>query len=259
MTATITPADATNKSVTWCSSDESVATVSDDGVVTAVGDGTAEITVRTSDGGYCATCTISTIVESMVDLGLSVKWASFNVGASCPLEYGDYFAWGETEPKSNYSWSTYKWCKASSSSMTKYCTNSSYGYNGFMDNKTVLAPEDDAAAVSRDGSWRIPTLTEWQELLENCTKTWTTLNGIYGRKFTSNKSGYTNKWIFLPAAGYRFDTSNNLVGSMGYYWTSSLNADYPSIAYYVDFGSDYVRWGSAHRYDGLPIRPVCDK
>ncbi len=197
-------------------------------------------------------------IDISVDLGLSVKWASINVGASYPWEYGDYFAWGETEPKEDYSWSTYKWCKGSFSTMTKYCTNSSYGYNRFTDGKTVLDAEDDAAAVNWGGKWRMPTLTECQELLDNCTKTWTTLNEVYGRKFTSNKSGYTDKWIFLPAAGYRDGTSLLNAGFYGIYWSSSLYTDSPYDAYYVYFDSYFVGWGSSSRGDGRSVRPVSE-
>ena len=135
-----------------------------------------------------------------VDLGLSVKWATCNVGASKPEEYGDYFAWGETQPKNTYDWSTYKWCNGSYDTQTKYCTKSSYGT---VDNKTQLELSDDAARANWGGSWRMPTDAEMTELREQCTWTWTTQNGVYGYKVTSKKSGYTNKSIFLPAAGYR--------------------------------------------------------
>ncbi|MBO7112331.1 MAG: hypothetical protein J6V75_00065, partial [Bacteroidaceae bacterium] len=128
-----------------------------------------------------------------VDLGLSVKWATCNVGASKPEEYGDYYAWGETEPKTTYDWSTYKWCKGSSATMTKYCNNSSYGNNGFTDTKTTLDPEDDVAHVKWGGNWRMPTISEFEDLINNCTWTWTTQNGVNGYKVTSKKSGYTDR------------------------------------------------------------------
>ena len=198
-------------------------------------------------------------IPEMVDLGLSVKWASFNVGASAPEEYGNYFAWGETEPKEDYSWSTYKWCKGSYTTMTKYCNNSICGYNGFTDYKAVLSPEDDAAAVNWGDRWRIPTLTECQELLDNCTTIWTTLNGVYGRKFTSNKSGHTEKWIFFPAAGIRHGTSLDNAGSYGYYWSSSLYTDFPVFAYGVYFDSGSVNWDGSSRCYGLSVRPVQER
>lgn len=189
-----------------------------------------------------------------VDLGLSVKWATCNVGASNPEEYGDYFAWGETEPKSTYDGSTYKYCNGSLSSLTKYCTNSSYGT---VDNKTTLDLSDDAARANWGGSWRMPTDAELTELREQCTWTWTTQNGVYGYKVTSKKSGYTNKSIFLPAAGYRGGSSLNLAGSIGNCWSSSLSTGYPKSAWYVYFGSDGVRRYDHTREYGLSVRPVC--
>ena len=116
-----------------------------------------------------------------VDLGLSVKWAAYNVGATKPEEYGGYYAWGETEEKSNYTWGTHKWCNGSYDTMTKYCTNSSYGT---VDNKIVLDPEDDVAHVKWGGDWRMPTFGELHELYSNCTWLWITINGINGYKVT---------------------------------------------------------------------------
>lgn len=197
-------------------------------------------------------------IPEAVDLGLSVKWASCNLGASSPEEYGNYYAWGEPEPKVDYNWDTYKWCNGGSWSLTKYCSKSQYGYKGFTDDKVVLDPEDDAATVALGGSWRMPTLSECQELLDNCTKTWTTLNGVYGRKFTSNKTGYTDNWIFLPAAGHRDGSSLNFAGSYGYYWSSSLNTDRPYYAYYVNFYSGSVGWYGGYRSPGRSVRPVSE-
>ena len=189
-----------------------------------------------------------------VDLGLSVKWATCNVGASKPEDYGDYFAWGETQPKSNYDWSTYKYCNGSYKTLTKYNNSSSYGT---VDNKTTLDLSDDAARANWGGSWRMPTYAELTELRENCTWTWTTQNGVYGYKVASKKSGYTNKFIFLPAAGYRLDSSPSYAGSFGNYWSSSLNPYGACDAYYLDFYSDGVVWHLTGRYIGFSVRPVC--
>ena len=190
--------------------------------------------------------------HAYVDLGLSVKWATCNVGAESPEDYGDYFAWGETTTKSTYNWSTYKYCNGSSDSLTKYNTKSSYGT---VDNKTQLDLSDDAAYANWGGSWRMPTYAELTELITKCTWTWTTQNGIAGYKVTSQKSGYTNQSIFLPAAGYRYDSSFKYVGICGYYESSSL--DNPIDAWEIYFDSyDVSRYGS-YRYYGHSVRPVC--
>lgn len=189
-----------------------------------------------------------------VDLGLSVKWATCNVGASKPEEYGDYFAWGETQPKSTYNWSTYKYCNGSSTSLTKYCTDS---YNGTVDNKNTLELSDDAARANWGGSWRMPTDAELTELREQCTWTWTTQNGVYGYKVTSKKSGYTNKSIFLPAAGYRNDSSLSGAGSNSRYWSSSLSTGIPYFAYELLFYSGSVLRNLDYRCCGQSVRPVC--
>ena len=189
-----------------------------------------------------------------VDLGLSVKWATFNVGASTPEEYGDHFAWGETEPKATYSWGSYKWCYGSKTTLTKYNTDSSYGT---VDNKTQLYLSDDAAHVNWGGDWRMPTDAEWTELREQCTWTWTTQNGVKGYKVTSKKVSYSKNSIFLPAAGYRYDSSLSNAGSYGYYWSSSLRTDYPCYARLVRLNSSNVlRDGNVYRNYGLTVRPV---
>ena len=187
-----------------------------------------------------------------VDLGLSVKWATCNVGANSPEEYGDYFAWGETEPKEVYDWSTYKWCNGSEYTQTKYNTDSS---RGTVDNKTTLEMSDDAARANWGGSWRMPTTAEQDELLYNCTKTWTTQNGVYGYKVTSNKNGNS---IFLPAAGYRLNSNLYRAGSTGYYWSNSLDTDYNTYyAGYLEFYSDDLLTVGYLRYFGHSVRPVC--
>ena len=186
-----------------------------------------------------------------VDLGLSVKWATCNVGATKPEEYGDYFAWGEVEPKNVYNWSTYKWCNGSSNTQTKYCTDSSYGT---VDNKTVLEAADDAATANWGGIWRMPTKEEQDELRNNCTWEWTTENGVNGYKVTSKSNGNS---IFLPAAGSRGYGGLDDVGSYAYYWSSSLYTDVPYDAYSLYFYSGYVGWYNDGRNSGRSVRPVC--
>ncbi len=193
--------------------------------------------------------------QDWVDLGLpsGTLWATCNVGASAPEEYGDYFAWGETEPKDYYDWSTYKWCNGSYTTMTKYCTNSSYGYNSFVDNKTGLDPEDDAAYVNWGPSWRMPTTEQQRELYEKCSSVWTTQNGVNGRLFT----GPNGNTLFLPAAGYRRDESLSNAGSHGYYWSRSLGSGYPYYAYSLCFYSGDVYWyRSLTRVCGFAVRAV---
>ena len=222
-----------------------------------------------------------------VDLGLSVYWATFNVGATKPEEYGDYYAWGEVEPyymagyaqenpqkhwkegkADGYKWSNYKWCYASDRTMTKYCHDRSYGYEGFTDSLTVLVQEDDVAHVKWGRNWRIPTQTEWQELLDNSKWDWlgennTEFGGISGYKVTSKKKGYTDRSIFLPAAGEREDTNLKDVdsyGNIGNYWSSMLytNSPYrPCYAWYLRFVPDFHYMTFNIRSIGQSIRPVC--
>ena len=190
-----------------------------------------------------------------VDLGLpsGTLWATCNVGANTPEGYGDYFAWGETQPKDTYNWSTYQYCNGNYSTLTKYCNNSSYGYNGFTDNLTNLLPEDDAATANWGSGWRMPTQEEWQELLDNTTDTWTKQNGVNGRLFTASNGNS----LFLPAAGDRWDGELHSAGSDGIYWSSSLYTGYPSRAWYLNFNSDGAYMGGGHgRDDGFSVRPV---
>ncbi len=189
-----------------------------------------------------------------VDLGLTsgIKWATCNVGAYYPEDYGDYYAWGETETKSNYTWVTYKWCNGSEDSMTNYCTDSRYGT---VDNKTVLDPEDDVAHVQWGGSWRMPTRSEQDELREKCTWDWTTLNGINGYKVT----GPNGNSIFLPAAGYRGGSRVYLRGVDGYYWSGSLDSGKSYDAYCLNFHYDYYNgMSNRSRCDGCMVRPVSE-
>ena len=216
-------------------------------------------------------------VPEAVDLGLSVKWSSFNLGASKPEEYGDYYAWGETEPyyssldpltwkdgkKAGYTLSSYKWCMGGYNTLTKYCWDSKYGYNGYMDDKKILDPQDDAAYLNLGGNWRMPTHAEWQELSQNCTWIWTEWNGVSGLLLTSNVAGYTDRHVFFPAAGCWAYTSFHAAGSSGYYWSSSLYSEGP---FSVDdsfhawdvvlYSSGISSEGTSNRDNGKSIRPV---
>ena len=189
-----------------------------------------------------------------VDLGLSVKWASCNIGAESPEEYGGYFAWGETEEKSDYSWATYKWCDGSYTSITKYCTSTNFGLYAIVDNKRVLDARDDVADVKWGGNWRMPTRDEVEELCSNCNWIWTTLNGISGYKIVAPNGNS----IFLPAAGYRSDKYLHDRGSYGYYWTNQLYVGHTLDAYDLFFsGARYSVW-DVGRPMGCPVRPVSE-
>lgn len=192
-----------------------------------------------------------------VDLGLpsGTLWATCNVGANIPEGYGYYFAWGETQPKTIYSWSTYKYCNGDvGEQLTKYCNDVKYGYNGFTDNLITLLPEDDAATANWGSDWCTPTQEQWDELLMNTTNEWTTQNDVKGRLFTSKKNGQT---LFLPAAGYCWDDELNYAGEGGNYWSSSLYTDYSGSAWSFYFSSHgYYIGDYGDRYHGHSVRAV---
>ena len=205
----------------------------------------------TAYGAEVSFTTKSIAVPQYVDLGLSVKWATCNVGASKPEDYGDHFAWGETTTKSVYGWSTYNWCNGTSSTLTKYNTSNIYGT---VDQKTKLELSDDAARVNWGGNWRMPTYDEFLELREKCTWKWTTQNGVKGYMITNNGNS-----MFLPAAGYRYESSLINAGSLGYYWSSSLETGIPYYAWYMELNSIMEEEGShrGNRSAGRSVRPVC--
>ena len=194
--------------------------------------------------------------HNYVNLGLpsGTLWATCNVGATTPEEYGDFFAWGETVPKSTYHFRTYKYCNGSETALTKYCSNAEYGYNGFTDNLTTLEACDDAATANWGAGWRMPTEEEFEELRNNCTMTWTTQNGEKGRLFT----GPNGSTIFLPAGGYYGDQKDHgFAGSFGDYWSSSLytGEQYRSVT--LSFNSSDSWEDNGLRCLGLSVRPVC--
>ena len=179
-----------------------------------------------------------------VDMGLSVKWASVNIGANKPEEYGDYFAWGETEPKKKYGYSTYKWLQGKYYTLTKY--NTDYDHGNVIDNKIVLESSDDAAVANWGGNWRMPTKAECVELCNNTIWEEITQNGVKGMKVISKKNGNS---IFLPMAGYY--TQYGFIAEGYFHWSSSLDPSYPTNAYCLR-GE-----GASDRTQGGSIRPVC--
>ncbi len=173
-----------------------------------------------------------------VDLGLSVKWATCNVGATYPSDCGDYYAWGETTTKTTYSWSNYKWCNGSETTLTKYCTNKNYGT---VDGKTVLDPEDDAASVNMGGSWRIPTVEEWKELRDNCM--WTSVLGGF------LVVGPNGNQLILPYVDFvEYEKDSN----SAYYCTDSTYSSTNCYSFKITDG----RGGNGNNYENRPSAEI---
>lgn len=206
-----------------------------------------------------------TPIPKAVDLGIvvngkNIKWASFNLGTSNECEYGDYYAWGETSPKLEYTWATYAYAHANGSEIkiTKYYTGTFLDYwdgIGSPDNKAEFKDYDyvdDAARAKLGGKWRIPTRKEWEMLIGQCNWKWTTLNGVSGMLVTASNGSS----IFLPASPR---------DGFGLYWSSSLDKDSPFCAKDVIIKNDYryvgydVNVGSHGRAFGMIIRPVCEE
>lgn len=188
-----------------------------------------------------------------VDLGLTsgTKWATTNVGAATPEEYGTFFAWGETKSQSylaSYQWNTYKWSQGTAAKLTKYCTEP---YYGLVDGISQLLPEDDVASVAWGERWQTPTDEQQEELRKECEWTWCE-DAVAGYKVT----GRNGKSIFLPAAGYLTSSGKREDGTTGFYWSSTLNIVMCSQAFYLLFGKENVGRGGSDRSVGLPIRPI---
>ena len=275
LTVTVTPDNASNKTLVWTSSKNGVATVSD-GTISAVSQGETTITATAVDGsGVKAQCSVTVIPfpAGAVDLGIVMKredgtyynlyWAKSNMSgnalATNPEEYGDCIAWGELGKKGLYDWTNYKFRTSgdvpSNIVLSKYITDSSYGS---VDNKTVLDSEDDVAHVKLGGNWRMPTDAEWTELQKQCTWTWTDNyngTGVHGR-IVKAPNGNS---IFLPAAGYSYYNERTEDDSHGYYWSSSLNTGDPACALSIVFTSSEVgRKTGNQRFYGCSVRPVTE-
>ncbi len=203
--------------------------------------------------------------NNAVDLGLSVKWATCNLGASSPEESGSFYAWGETKAKDKFTWSNYKWTYEEKSTYgdpillrSKYNSNSNLGK---VDKKTKLDTDDDAARSKLGGKWRMPTKAELQELIDKCDMTWTTKNGVKGMEIKSKSNGNS---IFIPAAGLYGPVGNtnptggdkSEVGKSCYVWSSQCGTDGQVMA--LCLKSNYKGILNAGRDQGLTIRPVCD-
>lgn len=238
----------------------------------------AQITFSNEESGLSEKVTVNqegkiyVPVTDMVDLGLSVKWATCNIGATKPEEYGGYYQWAGLEDVTSTSiylyWNNFPYHDPDSEPQrgyTKYIPSDIYWYwsgIGSPDNKTVLDLNDDVAHVTLGSSWRMPTKNEFEELKNNCTGTWTkdyNGTGVAGLIVTSNVSGYTDKCIFLPAAGWRTDDYLTAM-DYGYYWTSSLAIDGPQSASGACFNfagwNKDKNWNVSSRYKGHSVRPV---
>ncbi len=217
---------------------------------------------------YCALCAMLCLSCSnddsepvktydYVDLGLTsgTLWATCNVGANTPEEYGHFFAWGETSPKTYYDMGTYKWCSDPTNLiMSKYCANEDMST---YDNKRILEPADDAATVNWGSEWRMPTIDEALELIRECTWTWTTQKEVNGCLVT----GPNGKSIFMPAAGCWFNDIHDVEQYQGSYWTSSLSVEtdfgrLPTFAELFFFEDGELRESSFTRHTGNSVRPV---
>ena len=261
LVATVLPENATEKGVVWSSNVQSSKLYIDtNGMVTGLQACEATVTVRCKDNAYIYdTCQITVTgggssggSEEVVDLGLpsGLKWRSMNVGASKPEEYGNYYAWAETSPKSNYASSNYKYPSTNYGDgiivYAKYDTTPVQG-----DGKTVLEAEDDAATANLGNGWRMPTFKEFKELRENCTWTWKTQNGVNGMLVT----GPNGKSIFLPAGGWYDKTTLSGKTTYGSYWTATGDG---GTANAVDFANGYLDKALVPRCEGRSVRPVKD-
>lgn len=203
----------------------------------------------------CAVVATAQEQYNFVDLGLpsGTLWADRNLGASSPEDYGDYFAWGETSPKSNYDWSTYKYANGDKKKLTKYCSQSKYGDNGYTDRLTILEGPDDAATANWGSDWCTPTQAQFQELMDLCPWFWTTQNGKNGI-YVRGRNGNS---IFIPAAGVHTGADLKSAGASGLYWLSSFNESRPGNGCEFYFNSNGVSTNYYdYRFNGSSIRPV---
>lgn len=178
-----------------------------------------------------------------VDLGLSVKWANMNVGATSAEELGGHYSWGATETLSSYYWDTYKHCEGVYGTINKYNAE---------DKKITLDATDDAATANWGKNWRTPSKKEYDELLNKCSWTWTEQKGVKGYLVV----GPNDNSIFLPAAGFYEKDDHIGAGRLGYYWLSDLEHDSPNYAIHTYFDDGRQSWSYGYRYFGYSVRPV---
>lgn len=198
-----------------------------------------------------------TSAEEWVDLGLSsgLLWASCNIGATTPEDYGNYYAWGETVPKDVYDWSTYLYCYGGDNhQLIKYCADASYGFGGYTDTRIVLEAVDDAATAFYGSGYCTPTVEDWTELFQCTVQDWTIRNNIGGLKFTAANGNS----IFLPAAGSVVNTEHRNVGQHGRYWTSMYRTQFVDNAWGLYFypGDARIIGIGMNRSNGFSVRAV---
>lgn len=283
LAAIVEPSNANNPALRWESSNISVATVSDEGLVSARKEGSVVITAAATDGsGISETYEITVINPhkcEFVDLGCNALWATYNVGSKTPADFGDYYSWGETEVKGYYNWQNYKYCDGRVDLLTKYCRDPQYG---FVDYKRKLDDSDDVAnLIYRDDCW-MPALRDFCELIIYCYWEWTenyrgtgTAGYIvykakseedcgkisYNNPVLSSSYSTSDIHIFFPATGYISQDSHIEAGAIGYYATSEVANG--SQAFCFIFSPTSVCWseglwfGYVDRCVGIPVRPVC--
>lgn len=197
----------------------------------------------------------------VVDLGLysGVLWATCNMGATSPEQSGNFYSWGETQPKNYYDWSNYKWCNEDQYSFTKYCLVKERGYQEVFDNKKVLENADDAAKTLMGSNWQVPSKEDFTELLYRCELRHCKLNGVWGFMFTSKVKGYEGNSLFIPMTGRLDQSQNTFTESYGFYWANSLDNTTSAYILWLEHTEDLnnaLASKSSERYLGLPIRPV---
>ena len=228
------------------------------GLVTACKDKKKNNDVTDPTDKQTATTTGTENGHDWIDIGLSVRWATMNIGATTPEGYGNYYAWGETTSKASYSWDTYTHCihtGASDDGLTKYCIHSNFGHADFTDGLTQLVATDDAATANWGGKWRMPTLEECKALSDNCTWEWVERGNVKGREITGPNGGK----IFLPATGYKSYDAVYYDKQSGTYWSKELSSGNSQKAVDIVFSSSNHEWAYGDRDHGFPVRAVCPK
>ena len=263
---TITPEKYTDKTLTWASSDEKVAII-ENGSIIAQNKGKTTITASSVDGiKQSVDVFVNPVMNGQyyVDLGLSVKWAVKNVGASTRKDFGNHYCWGETRVRAYGDNATYKFFLSRPYEklyINKYFTQniqSSANLEGTYDNLSILEEEDDIVAITWGKGWRMPTVDEYQELYDNCSFKWEQINGTYGVMLTSKIEGYQDRCLFLPAGGHPAWGLSTGANQNGYYWTSSLFETYPTQAWSFHFSDGEKKIDTQSRAEQFHIRGVIE-